>query len=130
MARTFRGYASAYSAHQTQPIRVRRSQIRTLVADFNGAIDVGRTITSVAWECIHPEVTHMSVAAVSADQRSVSVKVQFNFSGFGDIKATVTLDDGSQTNYEFTVDVTNSPLYPSTSYVTSNGPFILTASAA
>lgn len=130
MARTFKGYASAYSANQWQTRRVRRFQQRTLTVDFNGAIDPARTIESVTWECTAPWVTFLEDAAVSADQKSVTVTVQFNFSGFGDIKATVTLDDAAQQNYEFCFDVTDAPLYPSTIYGPSTGPYSLTAAAA
>lgn len=129
MARTFRGYASAYSASQVQTLKARRSQQRTLVVDFNGAIDPDRTIESVLWECTSPWITYMTDAAVSTDQKSVTVSVLFNYSGFGDIKATVTLDDASQQNYEFTFTVTDAPMYPSATYSSANGPYSLTATA-
>lgn len=129
MARTFTGYASAYSANQTQPRRVRRKQTRTVVANFNGAMDAGRTIESVTWACTCPWVTRMSDAAIAADQRSVSVDVLFDYAGIGDAKATVTLDDGSEVNYEFEFTVTNAPLYPSETYTATDGPYSLTVAA-
>lgn len=129
MARTFKGYASAYSANQTQPRRVRRFQQRTLTADFNGAIDPARTIESVTWECTSPWITLLSAADVSADQKSVSVLVQFNFSGCGSVKATVTLDDASQQNYEFQFAVQDAPMYPTAVYSSANGPYSVTATA-
>lgn len=129
MARTFKGYASAYSANQMQPRRVRRFRKAPLVVDFNGAMDVGRTIESVTWECTSPWVTLISTPAVSVDQRSVSCVVQFNYGGFGWIKATVTLDDASQQNYEFEFDVMDVPMYPSATYNSANGPYSVTASA-
>lgn len=127
MSRLFRGYASAYSADQHQPRRVRRYQVRTLTADFNGAMDAGRTIASVTWECTHPECTYLQGADIAADSRSVSVGVQFNYSGFSSVKATVTLDDNSQLNYEFSFDILDAPLYPSAVYPSANGPYSLTA---
>lgn len=130
MARTFKGYASAYSARQDQTCRVRRFQQRSLVADFNGAIEPGRTIESVTWECTSPWITYMEDAAVSAGQRSVSVTVQFNYGGTGAIKAAVTLDDQTQLNYEFFFAVQDCPMYPSATYNSANGPYSLTAAAA
>lgn len=129
MARTFKGYASAYSAAQVQPLKLRRFQQRTLVADFNGAIDPARTIDSVTWECTSPWVTYMTNPDVSADQRSASVDVAFNFSGLGAIKATVTLDDASQQNYEFQFAVQDAPMYPTAVYSSANGPYSVTAVA-
>lgn len=127
MSRLFKGYASDYSANQVQPHRVRRFQKRTLIADFNGAMEPSKTITSATWETTHPECTFMSGAAIATDDRSTSVVVSFNFGGFSQIKVTVTLNDNSQLNYEFHFDVMDAPLYPSATYLTANGPFSLTA---
>lgn len=130
MSRTFTGYASAYSANQTQVRTVRRAATRTLVANFNGALDAGRTIASVEWACTAPWVTKLSNAAINAAARSVSVDVVFNYSGLGDIKATITLDDGARLNYEFAFTVTDAPLYPSDTFDTAAGPYSITADAA
>lgn len=129
MARTFKGYASRYLANQTQQQRVRRSQVRTISVDFRGALDAAQTIESVNWEATSPWITFMENAAVSADQKSVSVKTTFNYSGFGFMKATVTLDDASKLNYEFTFDVMDAPMYPSAVYASNSGPYSLTANA-
>lgn len=129
MARTFKGYASRYSANQTQPIRARRSQVRVLTVDYNGVLDSGQTVESVTWESTSPWVTYMQDAAVSADQKSVTVNVTLNYSGFGWLKATATMSDGSVQNYEFMVDVMDSPIYPSATYISPSGPYSLTASA-
>lgn len=130
MARTFKGYASRYSANQTQPIRVRRSQVRILTVDYNGVLDSGQTVESVTWESTSPWVTFMEDAAVSADQKSVTVKVTANYSGFGWLKATATMSDGSTQNYEFMVDVMDTPIYPSAQYISPSGPYILTVNAS
>ena len=129
MARTFKGYASQHSANQTQACRVRRSQVRTLTVDFRGAIEDGQLVDAVTWECTSPWITQLSDAAVSADQKSVTVAVAFNFSGCGWVKATATLNDGSQINYEFDCTVQDCPMYPSATYDSANGPYSLTASA-
>jgi hypothetical protein len=129
VARTFKGYASRYAANQTQALRVRRSQVRTVTVDFRGALDAGQLIASVTWEATSPWITYIADAAVSADQKSVTVKTTFNYSGFGFLKATATLADGSVLNYEFSFDVMDCPMYPSATYSSANGPYSLTASA-
>lgn len=130
MARTFKGYASRYAANQTQALRVRRSQVRTITVDFRGTLDAGQLIASVTWEATSPWITYMTEAAVSTDQKSVTVKSTFNYSGFGFLKATVTLADGSVLNYEFSFDVMDCPMYPSATYSSASGPYSLTAEAA
>lgn len=125
MSRLFTGYASAHSALQTQPARVRRYQVRTVTVDFR-AVLAGDTIASVTWECTHPEVTSLGAAAIAADSQSVSVPVTFNFPGFGHVKATVTTADGSVLGYEFAFDVMDAPMYPTATYPAA-GPYSVEA---
>jgi hypothetical protein len=129
VSRLFKGYASNYGAAQVQTMRVRRYQVRTLTVDFNGAIPADELISEVRWDCTSPWATYISDAAVSADQRSVTVKAAFNFAGWGAIKATVTTDAGTVLNYEFQMTVKDAPLYPQATYDLANGPFTLEASA-
>lgn len=129
MSRLFKGYASAYSAKQTQTRRVRRFRKHPLTVDFNGAIVPGQTIESVTWDCTSPWATFMEGPAISTDGRSVSVNVSFNYAGWGWIKATATMSDGSSANYEFVFDVTDAPMYPATTYLSNSGPFSVTATA-
>lgn len=126
MARTFTGYVSAYSANQTQQRMVRRRAARNLVANFNGALDAGRTIASVTWFCTSPWITKISNPAINASERSTSVDVRFNYGGIGDIKAVITLDNGEQMNYEFMFTVTDSPLYPDETFDVAEGPYSVT----
>lgn len=128
MSRTFKGYASQHAANQTQPARVRRSQVRTVTVDFRGALEGAQLIESVTWECTSPWVTQLSDAAVAADQKSVTVVVTFNYYGCGWVKASATLSDGSQINYEFDFTVLDCPMYPSATYDSATGPYSLTAS--
>ena len=129
MSRLFKGYASNYAAKQVQTRRVRRFQKRTVTADFNGAIPANGLIDEVVWECTSPWATYMENPAISTDQKSVTVDVSFNYGGWGWIKATAILESGEQLNYEFTFDVTDAPMYPSTTYLNNTGPFSVTAIA-
>ena len=121
MSRLFTGYASAHSALQTQPVRVRRYQVRPLTVDFRGALE-GDTIASVTWECTHPETTGLGAATIAEDGQSVTVPVTFNFPGFGNVKATVTTDGGNVLGYEFAFDVMDAPMYPTATYPAA-GPY-------
>lgn len=121
MSRLFTGYASAHSALQTQPVRVRRFQVRTLRVDFRAVLD-GASVESVTWECTHPESTSLGAAAIAEDGQSVSVPVTFNFPGFGNVKATATTDDGQVLGYEFAFDVMDAPMYPTATYPAA-GPY-------
>lgn len=130
LGRVVTGYPSAYSAAQNQPRRIRRHSIRTLQTDWNGAILPAELIESVRWDCTSPWALYMSDAAVSADQKSASVKVSFNFGGLGAIKCTVTLNTGAKETYQFLWTVLDQPLYPGANYDLANGPFYLEATAA
>lgn len=124
MARLFTGYASAYSANQVQPVRVRRYQVRTLAVDFRAVLDSGESVASVTWECTHPEST--SLGAPEIDSPRVTVPVTFNFPGFGNVKATVTTSDGNVFGYEFAFDVLDAPMYPTATYPAA-GPYSVEA---
>lgn len=126
MPRTFTGYASAYAANQLTQTLVRRKQVRSVVVDFNGALPVGETIVAVTWEAVSPWITFMYDAAIGLTERSVSVKVLFNYAGFGNIKATATTDTGDILNYEFCFAVKDTPIYPSETFTSAEGPYSLT----
>lgn len=128
LGRVFKALVSAYDRSRTQVGQVRRQEKRTVVADFNGAIEPDRTIESVTWRCPNPWVLAMSDAAVADDQRSVSVLADFQFGGYAALRATVTLDNGDKLNQVFEFTVRDAPWFWEDAPVTS-GPFVLTATA-
>lgn len=111
IGRRTRQYVTAYSLDRVQPIRVRRMAKRCLVADFNGALPTGRTISSVVWRCTSPWATVLSNAAVDAGLRIVSVDCHFANAGCGGVKATVTLDNGDLYTANFEATVTDTSWY-------------------
>ncbi len=127
--RLFKGIASKYRANQHQPVRARRFQKRCLQVDFSGALEKDETITKVTWECYSPWVTFMQDACVSLDCKRVCVDVTLNYSGIGDVKATVETTSGTVENYEFSITVTDAPMYPSAQYIPSNGPYKIVVEA-
>lgn len=128
-SRLFKGIASKYRANQHQPVRARRFQKRHLQVDFTGALESEDSITKVTWECYSPWVTFMQDACVSSDGKFVGVDVTLNYSGIGDVKATVETTSGTVENYEFCITVTDAPMYPSAQYILSNGPYKIVAEA-
>lgn len=123
MTRLFTGYASGARADQTQPIKVKRRQKRTLVVNFAA---VAGPLASVTWECTSPWITFLSNPTVEASRPVTTVDVEFNLAGRGSIKATATDTDGSVYNYEFEVTVCDAPLYPSATYSNVTGPYSVT----
>jgi hypothetical protein len=125
MSRLFTGYASATSANQVQPVRVRRSQTRTLAVDFRAVLN-GSEVASVTWECTHPESTSFGTPVIAEGGQSVSVPVTFNFPGFSHVKATALAEDGQVFGYEFACDVLDAPMYPTATYPAA-GPYSVEA---
>lgn len=128
LGRTSRTYVTGYSLSRVNITRVRRMAKRCVVANFNGALDPDRRIVSVRWETTSPWAILMSNARIAFGQRETMVDVTFNFSGWGGLLATATLDNGEVYNAEFSFTVLDTPLYPSATYPIGNGPFRLDAS--
>ena len=129
LGRVTRSFVSGYTASRRETRRIRRYSKRCVVADFNGSMPIGPVITHVKWECTSPWSTLMSNARVESTGRKVAVDVAFNFAGWGGILATATWDNGEITSQEFGFTVLDQPLYPSATYDTANGPYILEADA-
>lgn len=129
LGRTTKTYVTGYSLSRVNVTRVRRMAKRCVVANFNGAIPKERSIVSVRWETTSPWAILMSNARIASTQRETMVDVTFNFSGWGGLLATVTLDNGEVYNAEFSFTVLDTPLYPTATYPVSNGPYILSATS-
>lgn len=127
LGRTTRNYVSGYTLSRQAVTRVRRMAKRCVVANFNGALPKGRLITSVRWETTSPWALFMSNARIALGQRESMVDIIFNFAGWGGVLCTATLDNGEVYNAEFSFTVIDSPLYPTATYPTSNGPYRLDA---
>ena len=128
LGRTTRNYVSGYTLSRQAVTRVRRQAKRCVIANFNGALPAGRTIVSARWETTSPWSLYMSNPRIAKGQRETMVDVSFNFAGWGGVLCTVTLDNGELYNAEFSFTVIDSPLYPSATYDTNNGPYRLDVS--
>lgn len=129
LGRVTRSFVSGYTASRVETRRIRRFSKRCCVADFNGAMPLGVTITSVNFETTSPWSLFMANPRIESTGRKAAVDVSFNFAGYGGLLVTATWSNGETTNVEFGFQVNDSPLYPSAQYPSSNGPYILTATA-
>jgi hypothetical protein len=92
LGRVTRCYVSGYQRTRIHESRLVRGEKRCLVANFNGAFDTSRTITSVTWRCEQPYAAVMSNARVFA--REVAVDITAQLPGCSLIKCEATLDNG------------------------------------
>lgn len=126
VGRSTRAYVSGYQRARVHVGTVRRQEKRYLVADFNAAIPAGVTITSATWRTTNPWSMSMSLPTISG--REVSVLVDFQNSGRGAIKATITLSNGEVYNQLFEYIVRDAPWFDEPFALTA-GPFSVTATA-
>jgi hypothetical protein len=129
LGRVTRSFVSAYTASRAETRRVRRFSQRCVTANFNGALEAGRTIVHVRWDTTSPWSILMANPRIIMGQRQVAVDVSFNFAGGGGLLATVTLENGEMYNQEFFYTVLDRPIYPGAVYDSSTGPYVLTADA-
>lgn len=127
IGRVSRAYVSAHNRIGVQVIRVRRTERRNVVADFNGAIPADQTISSVVWRSTSPWVAKMQNAAING--RETQVTVDFQFGGFSGLKCEATLENGEIYSQLFDCEVRDFPSFFENAPV-SAGPFELTAVAA
>lgn len=125
--RTTRAYASGYNITRVSQQRVPRLAKRSVVADFNGAIPPGKTITSVMWQVTAPWSVFMENPQILPDGRSVSVDCTFNYSGISGLQARVFLSDGDIYSYNYRFTILDQPLYPSDTYLPGAGPYMVTS---
>lgn len=129
IGRISRCYVTAYSLDRPQTLKARRYQKRCLVGDFNGAIPVGNVITEARFDCSGPWAVNMSNPRIIIGQRKAAVDISMNYAGWSGIRMQVTLDNGDVYECEWSITVTNVPLYPNDSYPQVSGPFTLTVTA-
>jgi hypothetical protein len=129
LGRVTRSFVSGYTASRVETRRIRRFSKRCVVADFNGAMPSGVTITHVRWDCTSPWSIFMANPRVESSGRKVAIDASFNFAGSGGLLATATWSNGEITNTEFDFTVLDRPLYPGAVYDSANGPYVLEADA-
>jgi hypothetical protein len=99
---------SAYRRDRVHVARLVRGDRRCLIADFNGAIGAGRTITSITWRQQHSGVV-MSNARIQGRQAIVDIVAQWGYRA--DLKCSATLDNGEVYSQLIVVMVNPSPWF-------------------
>lgn len=128
LGRVTREYVSAYQRGRIHNSRLIRGETRCLVANFNGAIPVGRTITTANWYCLQPYAVAMSNAQITADGRTTQVMIAAQSQGPCTIKVVATLDNGEQYTQMFRIMVRGFPWFVGEN-VPPIGPYQLTVTA-
>lgn len=128
MSRATKAYVSGTDLSRVHQSSLYRFAKRPYVANFNGAMAAGRTIVSATWRIDCPEIAVMSNAAISTDQRETSILLAAQLGGFANLRAEVTLDDGSVLNQVFCVNVREATWY-SDDPTLQIGPYSLTVTA-
>lgn len=118
-------HVSGYNRGRLHQSRLITGEKRQLVADFNGAMPVGRTIASARWRCDIAYVLEMSNATIATDKRSTQVDILAQWLGSTMLICEATLDNGEIYTQMFVVDVSGNPYFLPSS--TTPGPLELTA---
>ena len=127
LGRVTRAFVSGYQRTRVHRSRLVRGEKRCLIADFNGAIPEGRTITSVTWRTTQNSAAILSEAAVVDGGRKARVMLEAGI-GCAQVKCDVTLDNGEVYNQRFDVLVQPDPWFQGETTPT-RGPQELTATA-
>lgn len=109
LGRVTRAYVSAYNRTRVHQARLYPREKRCLIADFNGALPVGRTIVSATWNM---EVAYaVAMSAATIDGREARVMIEAVYRGRVDMRCHVTLDNGEVYNQLFAVQVLPGPWF-------------------
>lgn len=125
LGRVTRAYVSAYDRARIHQFRLYPSEKRCLVANFNGAIPAGRTITHAEWRMDIISAVAMSAPAIAG--REARVMVYATYWGDVAIRCTVTLDNGEIYSQLFAGRVLNGPYFGTEA--TAAGPAVLVVDA-
>lgn len=126
LGRVTRCYVSGYQRVRVHESRLVRGESRCLVANFNGAVDAARTITSVTWQCQQPYIVAMSNARIPEGAREVAVDMAAQLPGCAWLKCIATLDNGEVYTQLFRVIVRGGPWFDGET-TPSAGPTSLTS---
>lgn len=116
MPRTSTAYASAYQRTREQVVRLPRGEVRVLVADYNGVLADGETITAATWRLTHSGV--LSAAAIDEAGKKTTCTVQAANS-VGHIKAEATTSAGRMLPVGFRLEVESAPWFQGESTIQS-----------
>lgn len=125
LGRASRAYVSAYDRGRVVSVRLYPQETRQLVADFNGALEEGRTISQAVWDMYI--LGYASMASGAIDGRATSVLLTASYRGQVAMRCQVTLDNGEVMNQLFAIEIFEGPLWNGDGQ--SIGPSRITVSA-
>ncbi len=111
MIRVTTAYVSGYDRTRVHQSCVVRGESRQLVANFNGAIPVGETITTATWRTNQNSAAILSDGALSADERSTSVQMLAGWGGPAWVKVDAALSGGGTLTQVFVIRVQSAPWF-------------------
>ncbi|QWF19292.1 hypothetical protein [Lysobacter capsici] len=109
LGRVTRAYASAYDRTRIHRSRLAPNEKRCLIAAFNGAIPLGRTITRAEWRL--DRTYSVTMSAGSIEGRDVRVMIQARNRGISPIRCEATLDNGEIYVQLFEIEVVDGPYF-------------------
>lgn len=94
LGNTSRIMASAWNRQYVFQGRYTRGEKRTLIIDYNGAMEPGQTISQAIFQIAQPYIVIMSNPAIRSDGRSLQVDIQANYPNDTMFKATAITPTG------------------------------------
>lgn len=123
LGRVTRSYVSAYTAARNESRRIRRFAKRCLVANFNGQMPNGPTITKAKFETTSPWSSILSEPRIENNGRNAVCDVMFNYSGYSAIQVTAQWSNGEVSSQMFEFDILDRPIMPTATYAGATGPY-------
>lgn len=94
LGRATRIVVSGYARMKVHDARIIRGEKRALVVSLKGAIPAARTIASARWQCDDGTTVVMSNPRLSDDLKETAIDLLASWPGCGNLKCTMTLDNG------------------------------------
>lgn len=105
-----RAIVSAHDRTRIHQISVPPGERRCVVADFNGALPLGRSIATAEWRLAGLGVASMSSAAIPTS-RVTQVQLKVGYPGQVALRCLATLDNGEVYVQRFMIVVPSMPFF-------------------
>ncbi len=103
LGRVTRAYVSAYTRDRIHQSQLMAQEKRCLIANFNGALPVGRTIASVVWSVSNPRFVNLSQCDITGRETACIITAQWRGSSL--VRCSATTDDGDVYTQYFAITI-------------------------
>lgn len=103
LGRVTRAYVSAYTRDRIHQSQLMAQEKRCLIANFNGALPVGRTIASVIWSVSNPMFVNLSQCDITGRETACIITAQWRGSSL--VRCSATTDDGDVYTQYFAITI-------------------------